>query len=84
LAETKRNKNIDPWFGDLDSLQLLDLHGNSLTGEIPTELGQLEYLEVLMLNHNDLQGDIPMELASLDNIGKSPMTAAAELAGVVP
>ena len=50
---------------NMTSLEVMELHGNDLTGTIPSELGSLSSLEVLYLYDNDLTGTIPSELGSL-------------------
>lgn len=61
-------KSIPTALGDLESLQVLSLVGNQLTGSIPTELGSLSNLQVLDLSENDLSGPIPMELNGLSSL----------------
>ena len=53
------------WDGRVD---VLNLGGNSLTGEIPPELGDLSNLEALFLYGNFLTGEIPPELGNLTNL----------------
>ena len=43
----------------------LNLGGNGLTGEIPSELGDLVSLQILSLHRNGLTGEIPSELGDL-------------------
>ncbi len=54
--------------GNLDKLEVLALDGNSLKGEIPSELGNLTGLTRLALNRNDLKGRIPDNLKNLKNL----------------
>ena len=51
--------------GDLASLEVLYLHGNDLTGPVPSELGNLTALTNLWLKDNMLIGQIPRELGDL-------------------
>ena len=44
--------------GSLSNLETLDLAGNQLTGEIPTELGNLSNLQGLWLHGNRLTGEL--------------------------
>ncbi len=67
LAGKGLSREIPPEVGSLESLQVLDLSGNALTGELP-ELGSLESLKVLDLSSNPLTGQIPPELEELDNL----------------
>ena len=53
------------WDGRID---VLNLGGNSLTGEIPPELGNLTNLEWLSLDNNSLTGEIPSELGDLSSL----------------
>ena len=57
----------------------VELSGNGLNGEIPSELGSLAGLEYLDLFGNELTGPIPAELGSLVNLrivyfGGNPLT----------
>lgn len=54
--------------GNLDKLEVLALDGNSLRGEIPSELGNLTGLTRLALNRNNLEGRIPDSLKNLKNL----------------
>ncbi|URE10952.1 hypothetical protein MUK42_04237 [Musa troglodytarum] len=57
-----------PDFSDLNSLQTIDLHNNSITGEIPDFLGRLPNLIQLNLADNKLSGAIPSSLTSNNRI----------------
>ena len=46
----------------LESLQILSLHENHLTGSIPTQLFTLKELVQLSLGRNNLVGDLPSEI----------------------
>ena len=43
----------------MDQLYLLNLDGNSLSGEIPAFMGDFVNLTCLMLNDNKLTGNVP-------------------------
>ena len=61
----------------------LDLHVNSLTGEIPPELGSLSDLENLHLFLNSLTGEIPPELGNLSNLMRLDLYSNS-LTGEIP
>ena len=54
--------------GDLDSLRLLQLAGNQLTGEIPKSIGRLKLLLHLHLEENRFKGPMPSELLDLQHL----------------
>ena len=54
---------IPPCLSDLSSLEVLTLHRNSFTGEVPRRLVELPNLNVLTLHENRLHGSLPQELA---------------------
>ncbi|XP_042510854.1 probable LRR receptor-like serine/threonine-protein kinase At1g05700 [Macadamia integrifolia] len=53
-----------PDLSSLDDLQIIDMHNNSLTGDIPASLGKLSYLQELNLADNDLSGTVPTSLSN--------------------
>ena len=61
---------IDDLIDNLTALQVLDLSGNRLNGEIPDALGSLSNLIHLDLSANQLSGPFPgiRELGSLSNL----------------
>ena len=61
----------------------LDLHHNSLTGEIPAELGSLSDLRILHLFLNSLTGEIPPELGDLSNLERLDIYSNS-LTGEIP
>ena len=70
--------------GNLSSLKFMWLHGNHLTGEIPSELGGLAKLQRLYLSENQLTGDIPVELDNLADTLTHWRLAGNQLTGCVP
>ncbi|XP_043710968.1 probable LRR receptor-like serine/threonine-protein kinase At1g05700 [Telopea speciosissima] len=52
-----------PDFSSMVALQTIDLHNNSLTGEIPAFLGDLPNLQLLNLADNNFSGTVPMSLS---------------------
>jgi len=55
-------------FGNMETLDTLDVGDNSLTSTIPSQLGQLQNLTNLYLSVNDLTGTIPSTLDQLINV----------------
>lgn len=51
-------------------LDIFDLGGNSLSGDIPTKLGSMNNLRLLFLDRNNLVGEIPSQLGQLSGLGK--------------
>ncbi|KAL5974839.1 hypothetical protein ACLOJK_031511 [Asimina triloba] len=49
--------------GKLDSLRVLSLRSNVLTGSLPTDISSLPSLHYLYLQHNNLSGSIPAALS---------------------
>ncbi|KAI3782375.1 hypothetical protein L2E82_12420 [Cichorium intybus] len=52
-----------PDISSMDALQIIDLHNNSLDGEIPSYLGTITSLQQLNLADNDFSGPIPTSLS---------------------
>ena len=64
---------LQEWYGvyntDSDGrVTNLQIHGNSLSGQIHSKLGDLEKLRVLALGSNQLTGTVPPELGKLVNL----------------
>ncbi|XP_057953788.1 probable LRR receptor-like serine/threonine-protein kinase At1g05700 [Malania oleifera] len=57
-----------PQFSSMDALQIIDLHNNSLSGEIPDFFGTLPNLKQLNLANNDFSGTIPASISNNNNL----------------
>lgn len=82
------NNATGPWPADAlrglaDSLVLLNLRSNQLTGSIPSDIGDLTSLQRLYLDNNRLSGPLPDELGSLSNLTQFS-AAANRLSGPLP
>jgi FKBP-type peptidyl-prolyl cis-trans isomerase/Leucine-rich repeat (LRR) protein len=53
---------------DIETTEALDLEGQGLTGEIPSEIGLLKNLRKLNLRNNYLSGPIPSEIGNLSEL----------------
>ena len=63
--------DITNWHGvgNLTNLTLLEMTGNSIAGQLPTELGRIQNLEGLMMMSNNLGGTLPTELGAINSHG---------------
>ena len=67
LRDEGLDGSVSAALGRLDMLTVLNLHSNSLSGEIP-DLSDASMLEELYLANNDLTGSIPASLNDLTNL----------------
>ena len=67
LRDEGLDGSVSAALGRLDMLTVLNLHSNSLSGEIP-DLSGASMLEELYLANNDLTGSIPASLNDLTNL----------------
>ncbi|KAK7848031.1 receptor protein kinase clavata1 [Quercus suber] len=58
-----------------DSLGILDLSNNKITGKIPPSIGNLKSLQALFLGRNTFQGEIPSEIFDIDTLSKVNITS---------
>ena len=73
-----------PWeFGELASLEWLDLDDNELTGPIPPELANLRSIKEISLAGNRLSGGIPVEFGELASLEWLSLHSN-ELTGPIP
>ena len=70
-------------WADLLTLQFLDLEGNLLDGNIPTQLGKLTELQSLFLERNNFNGPLPTDIARLTNL-KQLLVYENQLTGHIP
>ena len=61
----------------------MDLSGNQLSGEIPTEFGDFTDLERLDLSGNQLSGEIPPELGDLTKLTRLSLSGN-QFKGCIP
>ena len=61
--------NLSDWhnLSALTNLTVLDLSGNELTGELPTQLGRIETLRSLLAPLNQLAGTLPTQLGAINS-----------------
>lgn len=65
------SNRVDEWYGvgvNGDSIAMINLPANNLTGSIPESLGSLSGLRTLILTGNTFSGTLPDTLANLKNL----------------
>ncbi|KAI8834404.1 hypothetical protein BJ741DRAFT_609884 [Chytriomyces cf. hyalinus JEL632] len=69
LSNCRLRGPLPDWIGThLSCLQCLNLHGNAITGSIPSSIGNLMHLRILSLGRNLLTGTLPIELGRLTQL----------------
>lgn len=71
--------SIPSRLAELENLQMLVLHNNSLTGSIPSTFGGLLKLEGLSLNDNRLTGSVPQSIRALTALKELSLTGNEHL-----
>lgn len=64
MSRNNFNGNIPPAIGNLENIQIIKLHENSLCGSIPSEIFNSLLIDTLMLQSNELTGSIPTEIGN--------------------
>lgn len=87
--EVKGNKtvtgSIPKVFGQLESLEQINLSNNRFSGEIPVELGQLKNLSIWMnLDDNELEGNIPETFSNFQSGTLIRVMNNHKMYGVIP
>ena len=80
---------LGDWHGvtsdSLGRVEVLDLSGNGLVGQLPTAgLGALSNLVKLDLSDNGLTGRLPSDLGTLSSLGELDLSDNAQLTGTLP
>lgn len=79
--------DMSGWYGITcgvtERVSEINLLGNLLSGNLPSEIGNLSELESLNLNANNLNGSIPTSLGSLTNLG-SILFFQNSFSGLIP
>ncbi|KAJ0229451.1 Leucine-rich repeat-containing protein [Hirschfeldia incana] len=75
--------NIGQGLRSLESLLMLDISNNNLTGVIPHWIGELQQLYVLLLSNNSLEGEIPISLFNISFLKLLDLSANM-LSGDIP
>ncbi|XP_021745803.1 probably inactive leucine-rich repeat receptor-like protein kinase At3g28040 [Chenopodium quinoa] len=84
LSENRFTGSIPPASGQVfESLLVLDLSNNDLSGEIPPEMGLFSSLRYLNLSRNNLHSRIPPEIGYLQNLTVLDIRGSA-LYGMIP
>ena len=84
LSRSKLSGIISPALANIQSLRVLDLSSNNMTGPIPPQLGNnLHNLEILSLFENSLNGTIPPSLGNLSNLSEL-LLYSNDLSGTIP
>ncbi|KAK1272248.1 putative LRR receptor-like serine/threonine-protein kinase MEE39 [Acorus gramineus] len=78
-----------PMFDQMKALEIIDLHNNSISGQIPSFLGELPNLKQLNLADNKFSGDVPQSIINNKKLSykqrsenAAQETTAVELGGL--
>ncbi|KAL0310082.1 UNVERIFIED_CONTAM: Leucine-rich repeat receptor-like protein kinase PXC2 [Sesamum radiatum] len=72
-----------PLLQSYQSLEVLDLSSNALTGEVPSEIGNFSRLQALNISRNSLAGSIPASVGELNTTSVLDMSHN-QLSGSIP
>lgn len=82
LSENQFSGKIPP-LGNCKELEMVDLHGNKLQGEIPLSIVSLLELNVLDLSMNEISGNIPESIGNLKSLNKLVLSGNS-ISGSIP
>ncbi|TYI78721.1 hypothetical protein E1A91_D06G232800v1 [Gossypium mustelinum] len=84
MSKNCSNGRIPSSFGDMSSLQVLDLSNNQLSGEIPEQMAMgCSSLQVLALSNNTLQGSIFSRNFNLTSLSELELNGN-NFTGIIP
>ncbi|KAK4720961.1 hypothetical protein R3W88_011194 [Solanum pinnatisectum] len=83
IGDAHINGLIPTGISNMSGLMTLDFQGNSLTGNIPSDVGKLKQLQGLYLTNNKLQGHVPEAVCHFSNLVKLFLNGN-ELSGLIP
>eukprot|EP00980_Cylindrotheca_fusiformis_P003194 scaffold725_cov133-Cylindrotheca_fusiformis.AAC.2 len=69
-VDTELSGTFPTQFGEMVSLETLNLDDNRLKGEIPSHIGKMESLVNISLSLNSFSGTLTPQIAQADNIAE--------------